>query len=80
MSPQMKKELRWREFSGPIMDLAMHNSIIRRILDCYVAGQIITKEEALSQMVVALATDWDERKKLSYDLALKATIPPHFNP
>lgn len=57
-----QKQDRWREFSGPIMDLAPNNPVIHRIISSYVAGEIITKEEALCQMVVCLATHWERQR------------------
>jgi hypothetical protein len=44
------------EIPSPIYRLGSRNPIIQRIIDMYAHGEIITKEEALCQMIVSLAT------------------------
>lgn len=57
---------RLRDFSGPISDAAMANPVINRVIKEYAHGAIITKEEALSRMVVLLAADWSARSEQAY--------------
>lgn len=56
---------RYRDFDGPISELGMTNPLVNDVLQRYSHGIIITKEEALSQMVLGLARDW-ERTQLRY--------------
>jgi hypothetical protein len=51
---------RFHQFDGPIGDLYHTNPVVHRIIQMYVQGQIVTKEEALSQMVIDLAQNWDK--------------------
>jgi hypothetical protein len=66
---------RIRSFSGPIADLGMNNPLVRQIMEQYAHGLIITKEEALSQMVVQLAKDWTELQRRAYEMAAYLTVP-----
>lgn len=50
---------RCHDFDGPIADIARDNPIVRCIADSYCTGMIVTKEEALSQMVVHLSRAYD---------------------
>jgi len=43
------------EFLGPISMIARNSAAVHEIIDLYARGDIVTKEEALSQMVKALA-------------------------
>lgn len=51
-----KWHARRREIPRPILDLALVNPIIDRVVREFAGGQIITKTEALCRMVVVLAT------------------------
>ena len=61
---------RMRDFSGPISDAARDNPTVNAVLDAYRAGAIITKEEALSKMVVLLAKDWGEQARANFEMAM----------
>ncbi len=55
---------RRRDFEGPIHEIGIHEPIVHRILMRYAKGEIVTKEEALSQMVVDLARNLDRRTEM----------------
>jgi hypothetical protein len=44
------------EFPEPIQRIAHNNHLVHQIIQSYTHGQIITRDEALCQMVVCLAT------------------------
>jgi hypothetical protein len=76
-------EKRAAEFAGPIAAISRNNPLIHQIIQRYAHGEIITKEEALSQMVVLLAKDWTEIQKRAYEMAALMTVPtvvPSENP
>jgi hypothetical protein len=50
-------------FPFKIQMLARNNAAVDKCLKMYATGQIITREEALCQMIVMLADDWDVRTK-----------------
>lgn len=58
MNERIEYEKRLREFDGPIARIAMNNPCVNRIVGLYATGEIVTREEALSQMVVHLAKDF----------------------
>jgi hypothetical protein len=62
------------DFSGPIQDLSRDNPVIYRVICAYASGEIITREEALSQMVVMLAKDWTEQHKRLFDLCMNLPL------
>jgi len=66
---------RMAEFNGPINDIALDNPIVARMIDCYAHGQIVTREEALSQMVVALANTTSDLQKQCMKLLLTSPQP-----
>lgn len=70
-------ERRANEFPEKIRRLAMNNSIVRRVFDMYVHEQILTKEEALLQMVVHLAEMSDEQMKRNIELYKNLPMSPH---
>lgn len=47
---------RRKHFEGHILDLALHDPIVKRCVDEYSYGSILTREEALSRMVVMLSS------------------------
>lgn len=51
-----------------------------RIIEEYAQGNIITKEEALSQMVVGLAKTWTELQDRHIDLVRRSVFPPILTP
>lgn len=53
---------RMAQFEPPIHEIAHNNVIVNRVLEMYARFDIITKEEALSQMVVLLAKDWKQEQ------------------
>lgn len=50
---------RLAHFDGPLMHLIYDNTAVCRIAKMYARGEIVTKEEALSQMVIHLARNWE---------------------
>jgi hypothetical protein len=66
---------RTREFCGPVEDAATDNPVIYAIIQAYAHGLIVTREEALSQMVVHLSRDWQEEQKRSVEMAAKFATP-----
>lgn len=52
------------EFPSKIRELSMNNVIIKRIIDDYAMGGILTREEAWARMVEMLARNWaDEQRR-----------------
>lgn len=70
------------EFPPPILQLAQRNPIVDRFLSEYACCAILTREEALMQMVIALAREWhrdlDETLKMAWLLGV--TVPPSLEP
>lgn len=66
---------RMAEFAAPIRNLAQQNALIRRIVECYAHGDIITREEALCRMVVELARDWEKSRKDYEAIMLNSVLP-----
>lgn len=67
-----QKQLRAMEWNcSPVFSVALHNPAVRRLMDAYNHGHIITKEECLSQMIVTLAQDWSEIQQQNFDLAMR---------
>lgn len=66
------------EFNGPIMKTAIRNPIIHKIITMYAIGEIITKEEALSRMVVELAKDWKEEQRRACEAILAQSTVSYF--
>lgn len=64
---------REQEFTGPILSAARHNPIIAKVIHAYAHGEIITREEALSQMVMLLSKDWNEEKRKAMEFAMMQT-------
>ena len=54
MTNEREYEERFQRFEEPIKQIAMHNAVVHRTLKAYARGEIVTKEEALCQMVVGL--------------------------
>lgn len=65
---------RAHHFDGPIMRIGMDNASVHRIISAYASGAIVTKEEALSQMVVVLAKDWTMEMQRAMDIAVSGLI------
>ena len=70
MTDRYEYEKRLREFDGPLARVAMNNPCVHRIVKLYATGEIVTREEALSQMVVQLAKNWDEAMKASFEATM----------
>jgi hypothetical protein len=78
MTSELEFIRRVREFDGPIAQLGLNNQIVHRDLFLYACGQIETKELALVQMVLDLATAWDALLKRELDEARRAVLPPQW--
>ena len=63
------------DFPEPVRDLRYTHPIVQRITDMYAHGQIITLDEALCQMVVAIASDAELSRKREMDLMMRSTLP-----
>lgn len=57
-----QEQKRWEEMPAPIRELSHNNPLVHDILHRYAIGIIITKEEALCQMIVGLSRDWAKQK------------------
>jgi len=76
------------EFLGPISMIARNSAAVHEIIDLYARGDIVTKEEALSQMVKALAArcrDSEEEWRRVYgigqfDIQRKHPLRPEMAP
>lgn len=44
-------------------------------MELYARGEIVTKEEALSQMVLTLAKDWQQVQQRAFELMALSTFP-----
>jgi hypothetical protein len=55
-------ELRFREFAPEIRLLSETNVPVKECIDAYVYGRIITKEEALCQMIMLLSKNWGQQR------------------
>lgn len=55
---------RWNSFEGVLRYVITNYPIAHRIAELYACGEIITKEEALCQMVVGFARQSDGSRKL----------------
>lgn len=60
----------------PIKNVAYDNAAVHTIMDMYAHGHIITVEEMLCQMVIALNTNWAQVKKDYMDTLLMQTTFP----
>lgn len=72
-APDGGRELHYRrrqDFSILIMAVARHNPLVNRIVDAYCHGDIITMDEALCRMVVALDQNWAAVHKKYFDAAM----------
>lgn len=77
MNPEQIDYLtRARHFEGPIQRLADHNPLVHAIIEHYARGQIVTKEEALSQMVVQLGQACSTTQAQYVDLIRRSCLPP----
>lgn len=66
---------RMREFNGPVMDAALNNPLIYTIIREYGMGRIVTREEALSQMVVLLCKDWGKIREGHIKMMMEYSRP-----
>lgn len=66
---------RYNEIPRRIHELSMNNPLIKRVIDEYTHGNIVTKEEALCQMIVHLAANWKEMEQSYINLAMMTTLP-----
>ena len=64
---------RMREFPDAIQRLSLDNSLIRRLMEMYAHESILTKEEALCQMVVEMAKNWNAIRK-DYEQVMLTSI------
>jgi hypothetical protein len=63
---EIMRRNRMREFPQHIQQIAMQNPLIYQIVTAYAVGQILTREEALCQMVVQMSKDWDALQQKAY--------------
>lgn len=71
-------ERRFSHFEDPIRLLGYNNPLVREVMERYARGIIITKEEALCQMVVGLNKDWSDERRRHYEMVMQTCfIPGH---
>lgn len=58
---QYEVERRRAEIPRIISNLALQRPLLMRVLDMFVSGSIVTKEECYCQMIIALASCNDEQ-------------------
>lgn len=63
----MNSAMKAAELPIEIRAVANHNLVVHNLIQAYAHGQIITKEEVLCQMVIALSKDWSEAKRQAYE-------------
>lgn len=66
---------RWQRIPEPILRVSHHNPLVHRIITQFAIGEIVTWEEALCQMVVGMARNWDEQQKRAFQ-QMMASMPP----
>lgn len=59
----------------PIKHIGLNNPLVSRLITEFCAGNIITLDEMLCQMIVGLSKGWDEHRKRIYELAASSTFP-----
>lgn len=74
-------EKRMCSFDTPLLKAGDENPLVHRIMKEYAIGHIITKEEALSQMVVGLFKEWTDVHKRYCEFMLRSMpivlVPNH---
>lgn len=77
---QQEFERRADSFDYPIRKLGMTNVFVHRIIQEYACGHIVTKEEALCQMIIGLCTSWTELQEkycsIMMDITRPVIVPP----
>jgi hypothetical protein len=72
---------RRRQFDELTQKLGREDIIVHRVIEAYAHGSIVTKEEALCQMVVYLSHDWkreqDKYMEIIRTNVFPQTIRPH---
>lgn len=66
---------RWERVPEPIRELSRDNPVVFDVCNRFVNGQIVTWEEALSQMVLLLSKDWERQKRDYLDLVAMNVLP-----
>lgn len=69
-----EKMLRFNMFPKAIEELYYTNIIVHRVLKNYLAGRIMSRDEALEAMIVNLAKDSDQIREAFLDFAQKVPI------
>lgn len=78
--PREQIHRRFAEFPDPVRLLGYDNAVVRRIVDMFAQGEIITLQEALCKMIVALANESDSHKQSIVDLMRRSTFPSNYVP
>lgn len=66
---------RYEEIPQRVRELSTTNPLVKRVIDLYIGGEIITKEEALCQMVVGLSKDWAEVSRRHFEIVMQMPTP-----
>ena len=66
---------RWADIPEMVRILANDNPVVERCIAEYVHGRIVTKEECLCQIIMALSRTWDEQRCRAIEAALRAPTP-----
>lgn len=78
--PREQIHRRFAEFPDPVRLLGYDNVIVHRIMDMFAQGEIITLQEALCKMIVALASESDSHKQGIVDLMSRSAFPYNYVP
>lgn len=71
---------RWYSLPEPIRNISQDNAIVHDVLNRFVIGQIITKEEALCQVILALSTNWEKMRDDYIACKILSVQPLHIAP
>ena len=67
---------RYEDFPTPIRVIGQNVPVVRMVLDLYAHGQIVTREEALCQMIVELSKVSNQAEIKMMELAAKGIFVP----
>lgn len=67
---------RYAEFPDPVRLQSYQSPRLKKIMDMFAHGEIITLQEALCRMVVEQATDTESQKRQMFDLMQRSTFVP----
>ncbi len=72
---------RHHEFPQLLIDLSYNNTVVHRMIEAYVHGQIATKEEAYCQIIIELSKTRDElTRRMINEAHMKMSLFPVMPP